>query len=424
MSGRDLRSLLEHASEGIPEVDLAEPSWARAIADQRHRRGVALGSLGALAAAALVVTGVQSAAHDEHPLPPLPATATTGERLLPDHTAYALMPLEGTERRLPLLEVGLPERLDLRGRTTPLSTLGHPPEFVVAVYLRAAKGGYHPVLVTGRGEQVLVDTLTLRPVGAPGAQAPPLGPRAVGGDAVVAFPQPGAVVTLDTWSGRSTRYAVPDQGLVSAGFTSDQGAILARSASWSWLVRPWGADAGTAQAAGTDAYAGGYRITADRYDAGHLVVRTQGEDHQAHELLDVSAPVTDTWGETLNTPAWAASGAFVDQDAVHAVIRGRYGVGPIYQGLVAVDVPTSTPHLLLAPENPDGQTGRFKGCCSVLGWADGHTVLYESRGVHGQWVLAWDVRTGTVSRVTQLVGDAPDGSPRPPVLALNVGWRD
>lgn len=424
MSGRDLPTLLEHASEGIPDVDFAEPSWARAVADRQHRRRVALGSVGALAAAGLVVAGMQSAVRDRQPPPPVPATATTGERLLPDHTAYALMPLEGTERRLPLLEVGLPERLDLHGHARPLSTLGHARESVVAVYLRPASGGYQPVLVTRRGEQVLVDTLTLQPVVTDGVSSPPLGPRAAGADAVVAFPQPGAVVTLDTWSGRTTRYAVPDQGLVSAGFTSDQGAILARSAAWSWLVRPWGADSGSAQAAGTDAYAGGYRITPDQHDPGHLVVRQQGDDHQAHELLDVTAPVTDTWGETLNTPAWAATGAFFDQDAVHAVIRGRYGVGPVYQGLVAVDVPTLTPHLLLAPESPDGQTGRFKGCCTVLGWADGHTVLYESRGVHGRWVLAWDVGTGRVSRVTEVVGGAPDGSPQPPVLALTVGWRD
>jgi hypothetical protein len=91
--------------------------------------------------------------------------------------------------------------------------------------------------------------------------------------------------------------------------------------------------------------------------------------------------------------------------------------------LVAVHVDSLTAHLLLAPENPDGQTGRFKGCCTVLGWADAHTVLYESRGVHGRWVLAWDVHTGTVSRVTQVVGTGSEGSPQPPVLALNVGWR-
>jgi hypothetical protein len=422
VSGRDLASLLERASEGVPELDCAEQAWARAVAEQQHRRRALVGWLGALAAAVVAVSAVQSASRDDHPPQPVPTTTTTGERLLPDHTAYALMPLEGTEQRLPLFQVGLPERLDLHAPAKALSTLGHPPESVVAVYLRGATGGYRPVLVTARGEQVLVDTLTLRPVRRDGVLAPPLGPRAVGGGAYVVFPQPGAVVRLVVRTGAVRRYAVPDRDLVSAGFTSDQGTVLARSPSWSWTIDPWQPGA-TPAPAGTDAYEGAFRIAPDPYDPGHLVVREQGEDHRAHVLLDVAAPVTEAWGETVDTLARAATGAFFDQDAVHSVIRGRYGVGPVYQGLVAVDVDSLTPHLLLAPENPDGQTGRFKGCCTVLGWADAHTVLYESRGVHGRWVLAWDVQTGTVSRVTQILGGQPDGTPQPPVLALNVGWR-
>ncbi|HEY3535338.1 MAG TPA: hypothetical protein VGK60_07200 [Pedococcus sp.] len=423
MSGRDLSTLLEHASQGIPDVDLAERAWARAVDHRRHRRRVVTGSLGALVAAVVAVSAVQSASHVEHPPQPAPTTPTTGERLLPDHTAYALMPLEGTEQRLPLLDVGLPGQVDLNATPQRLSTLHHPVDSVVAVYLRPTRDGFQPVLVTGSGELVLADTLTLKPLVPTDDATGPLGPRAVGGGHFVVFAQPGAVVTLDVRSGRTAWYAVPDRNVDSAGFTSDQGAVLARSPSWSWLVRPWAPGPVVADEAGTDAYAGDFRITVGRLDPGHVVVRQQGVDHQAHVLVDLAAPVTDTWGETLNTASWAASGAFFDQDAVHAVIRGRYGMGPIYQGLVAVDVPSATPHLLLAQENPDGQTGRFKGCCTVLGWADGHTVLYESRGVHGRWVLAWDVGTGTVSRVTRIVGGQPDGSPQPPVLALNVGWR-
>jgi hypothetical protein len=421
VTGRDLPTLLERASEGVRELDFAEPAWTRAVEDRHHRRRVAIGSVGALAAAVIAVSAVQSANRNELP-PPVPSPTTTGEQLLPDHTAYALMPLEGTEQRLPLLEVGLPERLDLHAKAKPLSTLGHPPESVVAVYLRATEGGFHPVLVTARGDHVVVDTLTLHPLAGSDTSAGPLGVRAVGGGSYAVFAQPGALVRLDLRTGAVTRYAVPDQGLETAGFTADQGTVLARTSSWTWAVDPWEPGASAAPA-GTDAYEGVFRITTDPFDPGHLVVRNQDDNHQAHVLLDVAAPVTDVWGETVNTQSWAATGAFFDQDAVHAVIRGRFGVGPIYQGLVAVDVDSLTAHLLLAPESPDGQTGRFKGCCTVLGWADGHTVLYESRGVHGRWVLAWDVETGTVSRVTQVVGGGSDGSPQPPVLALNVGWR-
>ena len=78
--------------------------------------------------------------------------------------------------------------------------------------------------------------------------------------------------------------------------------------------------------------------------------------------------------------------------------------------------------MLLAPENPDGQTGRFKGCCTVLGWADAETVLYQSVGSHGRWILAWNVTTSQVFEVSRLVTSAPDDPPSP--IALNVGWRN
>jgi hypothetical protein len=96
VTGRNLPTLLERASDAVPELDFAEQAWARAVAEQHHRRRVVVGSVGALAAAVLAVSAVRSADRNELP-PPVPSPTTTGEQLLPDHTAYALMPLEGTE---------------------------------------------------------------------------------------------------------------------------------------------------------------------------------------------------------------------------------------------------------------------------------------------------------------------------------------
>ena len=133
------------------------------------------------------------------------------------------------------------------------------------------------------------------------------------------------------------------------------------------------------------------------------------------------APVTEVWQDTLSTEQWAAAGAFFDQNLTSAVIRR--GNGPIYQGLVAVEAVTAgRPALLLAPENPDGQTGRFKGCCTVLGWADGQTVLFQSVGSHGRWILAWngDHRRGVRGRADHAPGRR---TTRPRPIALNVGLR-
>jgi hypothetical protein len=44
---------------------------------------------------------------------------------------------------------------------------------------------------------------------------------------------------------------------------------------------------------------------------------------------------------------------------------------------------------------------REPGCCSVLGWYDDNTPLLQVRG----WVLAWDLSSGRVRRVTELAVD-------------------
>jgi hypothetical protein len=133
----------------------------------------------------------------------------------------------------------------------------------------------------------------------------------------------------------------------------------------------------------------------------------------------LTSPVTELWGQTIGSAGWVASGAFFDQNLTHPVIQR--GNGPIYQGVIAVPLERGRARLLLAPESPDGQTGRFKRCCSVLGWADGHTLLFQTGGSHGAWVLAWDVNSGQVFQVSRVPAD-PRREPVP-VVALNVGWR-
>jgi hypothetical protein len=71
--------------------------------------------------------------------------------------------------------------------------------------------------------------------------------------------------------------------------------------------------------------------------------------------------------------------------------------------LVLGETPRSTPAM-------DPQDIREPGCCAVLGWYDDYKPLIQVRG----WVLAWDVRSGQVKRVTEL---AVDG------LAIGPGIR-
>jgi hypothetical protein len=336
---------------------------------------------------------------------------------LADGTAYAQLPLEGDETELRHFDAGIPSVLEIQAAATTLSALKKPLPSVVAVYLAPAGGGTsHPVLVSGSGQRVVADRLTLVPTrDAAGNAGPALGPRAIGGGGrYVVFAQPGRVVRLDTRTGAVVTYPVPSQTLQSVGWTAAGSLVVARDAESAWTVDPWMPGA-RAVAAGRG-YEGRFRLSAA---ADSVAVERFDGQARPGALSTVKAPVVQTWGETLNTQEWAAAGAVFDQDLTHPVIR--QGNGPIYQGLVAVDVSAGSARVLLAPESPDGQTGRFKECCTALGWADGHTLLFQAVGRHGRWVLAWNVTTGEVFEVAQLVTAAPDDPVTP--LALDVGWR-
>jgi hypothetical protein len=229
------------------------------------------------------------------------------------------------------------------------------------------------------------------------------------------FPQPGKVVRLDTRTGETVGYPVPSQVLQSAGWTSDGGTIVARAEGGrAWRIDPW--KPGATAVAADGSYEGLLRLDAD---GSGLTLRRYRDASPTGGAVRVPGPVQELWQETLGTESRAAAGAFYDQVVTsRAIVRGN---GPIYQGLVAVDAETNRSRVLLAPENPDGQTGRFKGCCTVLGWADGSTVLFQTVGSHGSWVLAWNVTSGRVYEASRIVVEP--ARQQVPALSLGVGWR-
>jgi hypothetical protein len=419
MTERDLGSLLERASEHLPEVDFAQGAWAAAVAERARRRRLAVGTLGAVAAAGLAVTAVQlGGTTGQRPTPAISTTTPASAGTLSDGTAYAVMPLEGTESQLPKFAVGLPSVIDLASTATAtVFSAARPPQSVVAVYLRVDGDLFQPVLVTGDGKQVLVDGVSLVSTNdASGNAAMPIGPRAIGGGRYVVFPQRDHVLRLDTRTGATVSYPVPSNHVEWAGWAADTATIVARAADHAWTID--GSVPGAKAVAADTAYEGKFRLAATA-DTRSLWIGRYDQTRSLADQRSVTSPVTEVWQDTISTEQWAATGAFFDQNLTSAVIRR--GNGPIYQGLVAVEGDRGKARLLLAPENPDGQTGRFKGCCTVLGWADATTVLYQSVGSHGRWILAWNVSTGRVYEVSHLVTGAPDDPVS--LIALNVGWR-
>ncbi|WP_457255825.1 hypothetical protein [Pedococcus sp. P5_B7] len=420
MTDRDLSALLERAAEDVVELDFAENAWNAALEGRRNRRRRFVAGAGAVAAAALAVTAVQLGGSDDpKPGPAISSTTSASRGALPDGTAYAVMPPEGKEAQLPDFDAGLPSTIDVGARTEAFSP-ARPPASVVAVYLRADGERFHPVLVTGDGRQLEVAGVALVwTTDSGGNQATPLGPRAVGGGGrYVVFPQRDHVVRLDTQTGATVSYPIPSEHVEWAGWNGAGSLVVARDAENTWTVDPSTAGAPAVPVRG--GYEGTFRVTAS--DTVPADVRVTRFDAHGVPLgsMPVRSPVSGLWGETVNTEGLAATGAFFDQNITSTVIRR--GFGPIYQGLLVVEPSSAAATVLLAPENPDGQTGRFKGCCTVLGWADAQTVLFQSVGSHGRWILAWKTTTGEVFDVSRITTAAPDDPATP--VALNVGRRD
>jgi hypothetical protein len=401
MSQPELGALLEDASEHLSERDFVEEAWESALARQRSRRR---GWTGAASAATLVVVAVVAVqvggSHASLPTPGPSTTTSLAVHRLADGTAYAQLPLEGKESELTYFAAGLPPAIDLDAPTVALTRRTALRSPLAAVYLRSTgTTSYEPVLVPVSGRAVLADHLRLV---VPPTEDPAsvLGPQAIDAQGrFVLCAQPGRVVRLDAESGATTSYAVPSERIREVGWGVD-GLIVVRDDEHAWTLDPTASHPQAIPAAGREV--GRFRLSTG--SGGLRLARADGAGGRAGER--VPAPVTQISGATVSTDQRAASVAYFDQNLTHPVIQR--GNGPIYQGLVAVDADARSARVLLAPESPDGLTGRISPCCTVLGWADATTVLFTAVGRHGRWVLAWDTASGAVYEVVRLMTRAPD----------------
>jgi hypothetical protein len=227
-------------------------------------------------------------------------------------------------------------------------------------------------------------------------------------------------VLLDLFTGESRSVAVPPTYVESVGWSPSNDHVVVRGANRRvWTLDPWKPGAKAVEVDDTTP-TGMSRLWVSS-DTGSLgVARYELGSGRPLGQRSITTPVDALDGIPVGSATWVASGAFLDQSLTSEVIRR--GNGPIYQGVVAVRPDQGKAKLLLAPENPDGQEGRYKGCCTPLAWWSASTVLLQTNGSHGSWILAWNVDTGEVSRVTRIAYD-PKTDAAPPQLALNMGWR-
>jgi DNA-directed RNA polymerase specialized sigma24 family protein len=408
LSDDEVAATLEAAAAGVREVDLAERAWRDGLlhrATTRRRAATAVG------AAALVVGGAALAGRDPTiTAAPAPSPVSLTQVPLLEqavwHTTsgglrYVVAPTAGAEAAQPLLEVGLPTVID-PGREHHLAS-GPPPSglgaFGDAVYLeRRAPGRYVPVLLYGDGELLTLDTVVLTDVRtASGQVRAPLGIWAFSGDKTsLAFAQPGHVVVFDVDTRTVTTVAIPSLTLEWAGWRGNH--LLAGSAEGLWspgLSARWPGPEPARR-------------------PGAREFRVEG----GHTVLDEHSPDVGTRPRTVGWPRGTPVGETVSDAREFAsaftLAAGRArdvaAVSP-RQVIVATNSLGRDRMLVFGEERP-----RAVDCCSVLGWTVRGDLVYLSDAPSGTWIMAWNVETGVVRRVSQFLtsGDVP------PVIALGA----
>jgi len=398
MRREDVRPLLLQTTDLLSEPDLADAAWAAGlVVNRRRRRLTALSVIAVIAlavvASILIGTGTRGRA-DITPPPTPPGYIESSGKI--SGIDFWVAPPPGSERFLDRLETPLGDRLDLPHKVRPLAK--HTLHNIAAVLLVKHGDRYAPLLLGADGSWVQAD-VGLAPVD----NGPPLSPGAISPDGhVAAFPQPGALVTVDATTAQIARFPLPGGDYLSVSWVADGRWALVggRDATYQVLVGEggYGEDPVLRVAATRDP---NEATSPFRIQTG--AVMRYMFNGQWMEDNPLTLPVRSWQGQTFSSITGAAR-VFVSETLPQVPTRVSQP-----QVVAAISTLSTMPSRLLVlgepQDSPPTQEGagdrpfvREVGCCAVLGWYDDNNVLFRVRG----WVLAWNLDSGRVRRVTEL----------------------
>jgi hypothetical protein len=407
MRTEEVRDLLEEASAGIAEPDLADAAWAGGTSIRRRRRRRTAMAAVAVALAVIVaaVLAGPPGGRSGTPVGPTPTVSASATRTVSSTGTisgmpYWVAPQPGAERFLDRIDTPLGDLLKLPPYQ--LDDIGQKPVIrVAAVLLRRLPGTekFRPAILSvyGRWAEAPVDLVMTKDSG--GNQAQPLDATAVARDGErIAFPQPNEVVVLDATSGQVERIPVPSATIENVAWlpTGDRLLVSGDGAAFLVFVGPDDQAVRAIQPA-ADPWAVTAPFALDQDGEVPALVRYDVAGSRTVEQF-LSAPVSQWYGPSFTAGPLVARAFFSEPVGD---LAGRTVSDKPHMVAVIEAAPGAAGKLLILDDATDS-TFRFKGCCSVLGWYDDRTVLLESRSGVDNWILGWDVRTGQLRRVTEL----------------------
>lgn len=396
MTDTDLRDLFHAAGGDLdgPDPVAIDRAWRDGTRRRLGSRAAVLGSVAAVAVTVVVSGMLGGSVERVQPTPAVDTPTSTPSTSAPTSTpATSAPPTKGAapvarpaghyagapvwlapsvteEADLPLLPgVVAPPVIDLD--TAEAGPIDEP---VVALF---AGQGEQAFALTASRRVVEIDTSQLDPVTDEGGNPRnPLSYYSLSGDGLgIFFIQNSSLEVLDVMTGEWTSVETPDW--------------LAEGARWMESGRIWVPDVRGGDSAGTvhDVATGTTSVSVIDWVRGW------------------AGPGDGQWGPV----AWAGAGT----------AQAAFLVGPVSGGTLSnpqalmvelfgggVAARDGERQVLALDYGGPGEGTRGKGCCIALGWLDADTVLFSSSGTEGQRILAWDVGTEAIYRVTEILGPA------------------
>lgn len=377
MTDQDLRDLLHDRVSDVAGPDLSARAWQRAAHLRTRRRATVAGGVAAAVAVVAVVAasvdgrapggsdgGPASSVPSGSPGPDQGADASQATRRA-DYRGAAVWEAPPPEAELALprwSEPSLPEVIDPGDAT--MGVPGAPARGLVADGRRVFALGEGGVLFE-------LDLARLAPVSDEGGnRLRPVTAYSLAPDGRHAFfIQESSLEVLDLVTGRWQTLDTPDW--------------LAEGARWASDHEVWVPDALTSRGSGALHDLDGTVSQAQ--------VRWLGLDFGGEEVWGPPTAIGDRVAQDMFLTGPVDGTGVSNPEAVVVETGGRHDVLTMW---------------------PAGSATRQKGCCEVLGFLDGDTVLFASKSSEGSRLLAWRVGTREVSLVSELAG-----------WATVVAWR-